>query len=185
MNASPHTTESLVSAAMRDPWRCSPNGERGGLLTQAAVLSLTSDGTRHRPGSIAGCGCWSRSSATRHRRHPRMSRARYACGWRKEDHGARKAGTASRRSQLHRLHLKIDPLGVAFDNYDAIDQLAHRRNRARRHRRRIPRSTQAARWPTDGSSPTPANSSNCSSPTSINSPPPSPTNSPPTPCAAA
>ena len=106
-----------------EPWRrvaLQPGDHRGGVLTQAAILSLTSDGTRHRP---VHRGKWVLESifgkppppppanvpaiTTTAPNQPKLSlRAKL------EAHKA-DANCAA-------CHVKIDPLGLAFDNYDAI-----------------------------------------------------------------
>jgi len=97
-----------------------PESRRGGLLTQAAILSLTSDGTRHRP---VHRGVWLSEAILGKTPPPppanvdpiepnpvnepkatlRMKLAAHI-------HDARCASC----------HSKIDPLGLAFENYDAI-----------------------------------------------------------------
>ncbi len=97
-----------------------PEDHRGGLLTQAAILSLTSDGTRHRP---VHRGKWILESIvgkapppppanvppikTSDPNQPKMSL---------------RAKLESHRSDANcaACHRKIDPLGLAFDNYDAV-----------------------------------------------------------------
>jgi hypothetical protein len=96
------------------------DSRRGGLLTQAAILSLTSDGTRHRP---VHRGKW--VSETIFGKSPPpppanvdpietspVKAAKPTLRMRLEAHihDARCAGC----------HSKIDPLGLAFENYDAI-----------------------------------------------------------------
>jgi len=92
---------------------------RGGLLTQASILSLTSDGTRHRP---VHRGVWVMESifgkspppppanvdpiAT----NPAAPKATLREKLEAHIHDANCAGC----------HAKIDPLGLAFENYDAI-----------------------------------------------------------------
>ena len=106
--------ESLQRVALK------PEDHRGGLLTQAAVLSLTSDGTRHRP---VHRGKWVLESIvgkppppppanvppikTSDPNQPKMSL---------------RAKLESHRSDANcaACHRKIDPLGLAFDNYDAV-----------------------------------------------------------------
>lgn len=97
-----------------------PEHHRGGILTHASVLSLTSDGTRHRP---VHRGKWVLESifgkspppppanvkpieptpSTQPKATLRMKLAAHASD----------ASCAS-------CHRRIDPLGFAFDNYDAI-----------------------------------------------------------------
>ena len=99
-----------------------PETHRGGLLTQASVLSLTSDGTRHRP---VHRGAWLSEAifgktpppppanvdpiepnpVTEPKATLRMKLAAHT-------HDASCAAC----------HRKIDPLGLAFDNFNAIGQ---------------------------------------------------------------
>ena len=81
-------------------------------------------------------------------------------------------------------HRKIDPLGLAFDNYDAIGRWRTEEVVERRHRRQSEGRRRAANCPTAASLPTPRSSRSCCSPTSTSSTPPSSRSSPPTPCAA-
>jgi hypothetical protein len=93
---------------------------RGGLLTQAAILTLTSDGTRHRP---VHRGKWVSESilgkspppppANVKPIEPTEATAPKATLRAKLAAHTTDAGCAS-------CHKKIDPLGFAFDNYDAI-----------------------------------------------------------------
>jgi mono/diheme cytochrome c family protein len=97
-----------------------PEHHRGGLLTQAAILSQTSDGTRHRP---VHRGKWVLESiigkppppppanvpaiGTSAANQPKMSlRAKLEAHREDENCGA--------------CHRKIDPLGLAFEHYDAV-----------------------------------------------------------------
>ena len=97
-----------------------PEQHRGGLLTQAAILSLTSDGTRHRP---VHRGVWVLESIIGRPPPPPPANVPAldtpAAGVKKT--------TVREKLEQHRAdpnctacHNKIDPLGVAFDNYDAI-----------------------------------------------------------------
>jgi hypothetical protein len=96
------------------------DSRRGGLLTQAAILSLTSDGTRHRP---VHRGKWLLETvygkspppppANVDPIEPNPLTAPKATLRMKLDahiHDARCSGC----------HNRIDPLGLAFENYDAI-----------------------------------------------------------------
>lgn len=98
----------------------SPESHRGGLLTHSSVLSLTSDGTRHRP---VHRGVWV-SEAIFGRTppppppnveplEPTPSDKPKATIRMQLDAHATHASCAS-------CHRKIDPLGFAFDNFDAI-----------------------------------------------------------------
>lgn len=99
-----------------------PEDHRGGLLTMGAVLGLTSDGTRHRP---VHRGVWV-SEAIFNRTPPAPPAnvdpiepippmgTKITIRGRIEAH-ARNASCAA-------CHRNIDPLGLAFDHYDAIGQ---------------------------------------------------------------
>ena len=97
-----------------------PEDHRGGLLTQASVLSLTSDGTRHRP---VHRGVWMLESIIGRPPPPPPANVPALST---PDAKAKKT-TVREKLELHRsdpnctaCHSKIDPLGIAFDNYDAI-----------------------------------------------------------------
>ncbi len=107
----------------RDAFRraaLSEDSRRGGLLTQAAILSLTSDGTRHRP---VHRGVWLSESIFGRTPPPPPAnvepiatnpvdspKATLRMKLEAHIHDARCASC----------HAKIDPLGLAFENYDAI-----------------------------------------------------------------
>ena len=99
-----------------------PKDHRGGLLTMGAILGLTSDGTRHRP---VHRGVW--VSETIFNRTPPSPPAnvdpiepippegnKITIRQRIEAHAHHASCAACHRS--------IDPLGLAFDQYDAIGQ---------------------------------------------------------------
>ena len=99
-----------------------PEHHRGGLLTMGAVLGLTSDGTRHRP---VHRGVWL-SEAIFNRTPPPPpanvdpiepippTGTKITIRQRIEAH-AKNASCAA-------CHRNIDPLGLAFDQYDAVGQ---------------------------------------------------------------
>ena len=97
-----------------------PETHRGGLLTQASILSLTSDGQRHRP---VHRGVWLSESilgkspppppANVDPIEPNPVDAPKATLRMKLDTHKQNANCAS-------CHRKIDPLGLAFENFDAI-----------------------------------------------------------------
>jgi hypothetical protein len=97
-----------------------PEDHRGGLLTQAAILSLTSDGTRHRPvhrgvwvlESIIGKPPPPPPANVPALSTPAANTPKTTVREKLEQHRADPNCTAC--------HKKIDPLGIAFDNYDAI-----------------------------------------------------------------
>jgi Protein of unknown function (DUF1588)/Protein of unknown function (DUF1585)/Protein of unknown function (DUF1592) len=97
--------------------------QRGGLLTQAAVLSLTSDGTRHRP---VHRGVWV-SEAIFGRTPPPPPPNVEPLAPTPSD---KPKATIRDQLEAHTTHAtcaschqKIDPLGFAFDHYDAIGRL--------------------------------------------------------------
>ena len=96
------------------------DSNRGGILTQAAILSLTSDGTRHRP---VHRGVWL-SEAIFGRTPPPPPANVEPIPTNPVD-----APKATLRMKLEAhihdascaaCHARIDPLGLAFENYDAI-----------------------------------------------------------------
>ena len=97
-----------------------PEDHRGGLLTQGAVLSLSSDGTRHRP---VHRGVWVLESIIGRPPPPPPANVPALA----TPAANEKKTTVREKLELHRsdpnctaCHNKIDPLGIAFDNYDAI-----------------------------------------------------------------
>lgn len=97
-----------------------PEDRRGGLLTQASVLSLTSDGVRHRP---VHRGVWVSEAIYGKTPPPPPPNVEPL------EPTPAKSPKATIRMQLEAhatnascaaCHRKIDPLGFAFDNFDAI-----------------------------------------------------------------
>jgi hypothetical protein len=93
---------------------------RGGLLTQAGVLSLTSDGQRHRP---VHRGKWVLESIFNKPPPPPPANVKPI----EPTPAGQPKATLRMKLEAHKTdancaacHRKIDPLGVAFDNYDAI-----------------------------------------------------------------
>lgn len=97
-----------------------PNSQRGGLLTQASILSLTSDGTRHRP---VHRGVWLSETIFGKTPPPPPPNVDAI-----EPNPVDKPKATVREKLAAHIadencascHAKIDPLGLAFDNYDAI-----------------------------------------------------------------
>ena len=99
-----------------------PGDHRGGLLTMGAVLGLTSDGTRHRP---VHRGVW--LSETLFHKTPPSPPANVDPIEPVPPEGTKV--TIRQRLEAHAhvascaaCHRTIDPLGLAFDQYDAIGQ---------------------------------------------------------------
>ncbi len=97
-----------------------PADHRGGLLTQGSILGLSSDGTRHRP---VHRGVWVLESIVGKAPPPPPANVP-ALNTPAPD---AKKTTLREKLEQHRAdancnacHKKIDPLGLAFDNYDAI-----------------------------------------------------------------
>lgn len=97
-----------------------PDSHRGGLLTQASILSLTSDGTRHRPvhrGKWVSEAIFGKSPppppANVDPIAPNPIDSPKATLRMKLEAHIHDANCAS-------CHSKIDPLGLAFENFDAI-----------------------------------------------------------------
>ena len=108
------------------PVALTPQDHRGGILTMGAILGLTSDGTRHRP---VHRGVW--LSETMFNQTPPSPPAnvdpiepvppkgnKITVRQRIESH-AKNASCAA-------CHQRLDPLGLAFDQYDAIGQWRER-----------------------------------------------------------
>ena len=99
-----------------------PDDHRGGLLTMGAVLGLTSDGTRHRP---VHRGVWVSEAIFNKTPPPPPANVdpiepipptgtKITIRQRIEAH--------ARNTSCAACHAKIDPLGLAFDQYDAVGQ---------------------------------------------------------------
>lgn len=93
---------------------------RGGLLTQAAILSLTSDGTRHRP---VHRGVWVMESIFGKSPPPPPANVDPI----EPNPVTSPKATLRMKLEAHihnencaACHAKIDPLGLAFENFDAI-----------------------------------------------------------------
>lgn len=102
------------------------NGHRGGLLTQAGILSLTSDGTRHRP---VHRGVWILETIVGESVPPPPANVEPIAP------NPVDSDKSTFRSKLEAhlanadcasCHRKIDPLGLAFENYDAIGRWRER-----------------------------------------------------------
>lgn len=97
-----------------------PEHRRGGVLTHAAILSQTSDGTRHRP---VHRGVWFLESILNRPPPPPPANVPPI-----ETDGPRaRATTLREKIEAHRAdpscascHRRIDPLGLAFEHFDAI-----------------------------------------------------------------
>ncbi|MFO1483347.1 MAG: DUF1592 domain-containing protein [Verrucomicrobiaceae bacterium] len=99
-----------------------PEDHRGGLLTMGAVLGLTSDGTRHRP---VHRGVWLSEVVLGKPPPPPPANVPAI----EPPTPQSPKATLRQKIEAHRedancaaCHSKIDPLGLAWDNYDAIGQ---------------------------------------------------------------
>ncbi len=99
-----------------------PENRRGGLLTMGAVLGLTSDGTRHRP---VHRGVWLSEVVLGKPPPPPPANVPAI----EPNPPTSPKATLRDKLEAHRedancaaCHAKIDPLGLAWDNYDAIGQ---------------------------------------------------------------
>ncbi len=95
------------------------DSHRGGLLTQASILSLTSDGVRHRP---VHRGVWVMESIFGKSPPPPPANVEPIAT---NPTGPKATLRQKLEAHIHDAncavcHLKIDPLGLAFENYDAI-----------------------------------------------------------------
>lgn len=96
-----------------------PEDHRGGLLTQASILSLTSDGVRHRP---VHRGVWLNEAIFGKSPPPPPANVNPI-----PTNPTGPKATLRQKLEAHihdancaACHAKIDPLGLAFENYDAI-----------------------------------------------------------------
>lgn len=97
-----------------------PEDQRGGLLTQASILSLTSDGTRHRP---VHRGVWVSEAIFARTPPPPPPNVEPLA----PTPSNKPKATIRQQLEAHATnatcascHRNIDPLGFAFDNFDAI-----------------------------------------------------------------
>jgi hypothetical protein len=95
------------------------DSHRGGLLTQASILSLTSDGVRHRP---VHRGVWLNEAIFGKSPPPPPANVNPI-----PTNPTGPKATLRQKLEAHihdancaACHSKIDPLGLAFENYDAI-----------------------------------------------------------------
>jgi len=96
-----------------------PESHRGGLLTQASILSLTSDGVRHRP---VHRGVWVNEAIFGKSPPPPPANVNPIPT---NPTGPKATLREKLEAHIHdancaACHSKIDPLGLAFENYDAI-----------------------------------------------------------------
>ncbi len=97
-----------------------PEGHRGGLLRQASILSLTSDGTRHRP---IHRGVWIAETlygATIPPPPPSVEPLNLLRPDAKKSTLRMELDAHATNASCAACHRKIDPLGFAFEHYDAI-----------------------------------------------------------------
>ncbi len=113
----PEGTLGVVDEFQRVPLPA--DSHRGGLLTQASILSLTSDGVRHRP---VHRGVWVMESIFGKSPPPPPANVNPI-----PTNPTGPKATLRQKLEAHindascaACHAKIDPLGLAFENYDAI-----------------------------------------------------------------
>ncbi len=97
-----------------------PEDHRGGILTQASTLSLTSDGTRHRP---VHRGAWVSEAIfarTPPPPPPNVEPLEPVPSDQPKATIREQLAAHSTNATCASCHAKIDPLGLAFDNFDAI-----------------------------------------------------------------
>ena len=97
-----------------------PDDHRGGVLTHASVLSLTSDGTRQRP---VHRGVWVSEAIFGHTPPsppPNVEPLEPTPSDKPKATIRDQLETHATQATCASCHRKIDPLGFAFDNYDAI-----------------------------------------------------------------
>ncbi|WP_197442969.1 DUF1592 domain-containing protein [Lignipirellula cremea] len=97
-----------------------PADHRGGLLTQASVLSLTSDGVRHRP---VHRGVWVSEAIFGRTPSPPPPNVEPLAPTPSDQPKAtirQQLEAHTTHATCNSCHRNIDPLGFAFDNYDAI-----------------------------------------------------------------
>lgn len=97
-----------------------PEDHRGGLLTQASILSLTSDGTRHRP---IHRGVWIAETlygVTIPPPPPNVEPLNLLRPDAKKSTLRMELDAHAANASCAACHRKIDPLGFAFEHYDAI-----------------------------------------------------------------
>ena len=97
-----------------------PDSGRGGILTQASILSLTSDGTRHRP---VHRGAWVSEAVlavTPSPPPPNVDPLEPVTGKQAKTTIRAKLEAHATEPNCISCHAKIDPLGLAFENFDAI-----------------------------------------------------------------
>jgi len=97
-----------------------PDAHRGGILTQAATLSLSSDGTRHRP---VHRGAWVSEAIfarTPPPPPPNVEPLEPVPSDKPKATIREQLAAHSTSATCASCHAKIDPLGLAFDNFDAI-----------------------------------------------------------------
>lgn len=102
------------------PVRLRPEDRRGGLLTHASILSLTSDGTRHRP---VHRGVWLSEvilGKTPPSPPPNVPAIEPNPVTSPKATIRMKLDAHNHDPNCASCHAKIDPLGFAFDHYDAI-----------------------------------------------------------------
>ena len=100
--------------------RLAPESHRGGLLTQAAFLSLTSDGLRHRPVHRGALVMESVFGKTPPPPPPNVEPLEPTPADSPKATVRMQLAAHAKNAVCASCHSRIDPLGFAFDNFDAV-----------------------------------------------------------------
>lgn len=106
--------------------RLGPESRRGGLLTQAAFLSLTSDGIRHRPVHRGALVLESVFGKTPPPPPPNVEPLEPTPAESPKATVRMQLAAHAKNAVCASCHSRIDPLGFAFDNFDAVGRWRER-----------------------------------------------------------
>jgi hypothetical protein len=106
--------------------RLGPESHRGGLLTQAAFLSLTSDGIRHRPVHRGALVLESMFGKTPPPPPPNVEPLEPTPADSPKATVRMQLAAHAKNAVCASCHSRIDPLGFAFDNFDAVGRWRER-----------------------------------------------------------
>jgi hypothetical protein len=106
--------------------KLAPESHRGGLLTQAALLSLTSDGIRHRPVHRGALVLESIFGKTPPPPPPNVEPLEPTPADSPKATVRMQLAAHANNAVCASCHTRIDPLGFAFDNFDAVGRWRER-----------------------------------------------------------